>query len=69
MAAVQLKEFNEQNTDVNVGTADVLPVVELDGGEWRKLLAANIYIEFCLCFFSLNYGGFTIKSGKFTHSN
>lgn len=69
MAAVQLKEFNEQNTNVNVGTAYVLPVVELDGGEERTLLAANIYIEFCLCFFSLNYGGSTIKSHKFTHSN
>lgn len=27
VAAVQLKEFNEQNTDVDVGTAHILPVV------------------------------------------
>lgn len=30
VATVELKEFNEQNTDVDVRTADILPVVKLD---------------------------------------
>lgn len=30
VAAVQLKEFNEQNANVDVGTAHVLPVVKLE---------------------------------------
>lgn len=30
VATVELKEFNKQNTDVDVGTAHVLPVVKLE---------------------------------------
>lgn len=30
MATVELKEFNKQNTDVDVGTAHVVPVMKLE---------------------------------------
>ena len=30
MATVELEEFNEQNTDVDVRTADIFPVVKLE---------------------------------------
>lgn len=40
VASVQLKEFNEQNTNIDVGTAHVLPVVKLENTqfEWMSEL-------------------------------
>lgn len=43
VAAVQLKELDEQNSNVTVGAADVVPIVELQGG--RSLLAADVYTD------------------------
>lgn len=40
VASVQLKEFDEQNTDIDVGTAHILPVVKLENTrfEWMSEL-------------------------------
>lgn len=35
VATVQLKEFNEQNTDVDVGTAHILPEVKLENTQYE----------------------------------
>lgn len=43
MAAVQLEELNEQNSDVDVGTPHVLPIVKLRGG--KSLLASHVLTD------------------------
>lgn len=40
MAAVELKEFNEQDTDVDVGTAHVIPVMKLE----KNMVRAGVSI-------------------------
>lgn len=37
VAAVELKEFNEQNPDVDVGTAHILPVVKLENTRYERM--------------------------------
>lgn len=47
MAAVQLEELDEQNSDVDVGTAHVLPIVKLRGG--KSLLASDVLTDLSAC--------------------
>ncbi len=44
VAAIQLKEFNEQNADVDVGTAHILPEVKLENTqyEWTSELLQTV---------------------------